>query len=66
MKIADMRKMTTVELTKESAKMRDNIAEQKRRMQLGELNDHRSVRRLRKDLARVLTVLAEKINKEVS
>ncbi len=66
MKIADMRKMTTVELTKESAKMRDNIAEQKRRMQLGELNDLRSVRRLRKDLARVLTVLAEKINKEVS
>lgn len=66
MKIVDIRKMTTAELTKESAKLKDTIADQKRRFALGELNDVRTVRKSKKDLARMLTVLGEKINKEVS
>lgn len=66
MKILEIRKMTTEELTKESTKLRDTIADQKRRFALGELNDVRTVRKSRKDLARMLTVLGEKINKEVS
>ena len=58
--------MSTKELTEQSTKLRDTIAEQKRRFVLGELNDVRTVRKSRKDLARILTVLSEKINKEVS
>ena len=66
MNIIEIRKMSTKELTEQSTKLRDTIAEQRRRFALGELNDVRTVRKSRKDLARILTVLSEKINKEVS
>lgn len=64
MKIADIRKLSTTELTTESSKMRDEIAELKRRVHLGETQNVRLVRVKRKDLARVLTVLSEQLNKE--
>ena len=64
MKIADIRKLSTAELTTESSKMRDEIAELKRRVHLGETQNVRLVRTKRKDLARVLTVLSEQLTKE--
>ena len=64
MKIADIRKLSTVELTTESTKMREEIAELKRRVHLGETQNVRLVRTKRKDLARVLTVLSEQLTKE--
>jgi len=64
MKIADIRKLSTTELTTESSKMRDEIAELKRRVHLGETQNVRLVRVKRKDLARVLTVLSEQLSKE--
>ena len=64
MKIADIRKLSTAELTTESSKMRDEIAELKRRVHLGETQNVRLVRTKRKDLARVLTVLSEQLVKE--
>lgn len=64
MKIAEIRKLSTTELTKESTKMRDEIAELKRRVHLGETANVRLVRTKRKDLARVLTVLSEQLTKE--
>ncbi len=64
MKIADIRKLSTSELTTESTKMRDEIAELKRRVHLGETQNVRLVRGKRKDLARVLTVLSEQLTKE--
>lgn len=64
MKIADIRKLSTTELTTESTKMREEIAELKRRVHLGETNNVRLVRTKRKDLARVLTVLSEQLTKE--
>ena len=64
MKIADIRKLSTAELTTESSKMRDEIAELKRRVHLGETQNVRLVRTKRKDLARVLTVLSEQLSKE--
>lgn len=64
MKIAEIRKLSTAELTKESTKMRDEIAELKRRVHLGETANVRLVRTKRKDLARVLTVLSEQLTKE--
>jgi ribosomal protein L29 len=64
MKIADIRKLSTTELTAESTKMREEIAELKRRVTLGETQNVRLVRTKRKDLARVLTVLSEQLTKE--
>lgn len=64
MKITDIRKLSTAELTKESSKLRDEISELKRSKALGESTNVRLVRHKRKDLARVLTVLSEQLAKE--
>jgi ribosomal protein L29 len=64
MKIADIRKQSTAELTTESTKLREEIAELKRRLSTGEVQNVRVIRGKRKDLARVLTVLGEQLAKE--
>lgn len=64
MKITDIRKLSTSELTTESTKLRDEIAELKRRVYLGEQQNVRLVRNKRKDLARMLTVLSDQLVKE--
>lgn len=64
MKIADIRKLSTTELTTESTKLREEIAELKRRLVSGEVQNVRIIRGKRKDLARMLTVLGEQLAKE--
>jgi ribosomal protein L29 len=64
MKIAEIRKLSTTELAAESTKLREEIAELKRRVALGEVQNVRQVRGKRKDLARLLTVLSEQLVKE--
>lgn len=64
MKITDIRKLSTDELTKESNKLRDEIVELKRSTVMGETQNVRLVRNKRRDLARVLTVLGEQLTKE--
>ena len=64
MKIADIRKNSTTELATESTKLREEITELKRRLHMGELQNVRTIRTKRKDLARVLTVLGEQLTKE--
>jgi ribosomal protein L29 len=64
MKVADIRKLSTAELTTESTKLREEITDMKRRLHLGEVQNVRSLRTKRKDLARVLTVLGEALVKE--
>ena len=64
MKIVDIRKLSTSDLTKESSKVREEIIELKRRLHLGEINNVRAIRQKRKDLARILTVLSEELLKE--
>ena len=64
MKIADIRKLPTKELASESTKLREEIAELKRRLSTGEVQNVRVIRAKRKDLARVLTVLSEQLAKE--
>ena len=64
MKIVDIRKLSTSDLTIESSKVRSEITELKRRLHLGEINNVRVVRQKRKDLARILTVLGEELLKE--
>lgn len=64
MTVADIRKMSTEDLTKESAKLRDEISDLKRRVRSGESQNVRAIRAKRKDLARMLTVLSEQLVKE--
>jgi len=64
MKITDIRKLSTTELTAQTTKLREEIAELKRRVAMGEIQNVRQVRGKRKDLARMLTVLGEQLVKE--
>lgn len=64
MKVAEIRKLSTAELAKESTKMREEITELRRRLHLGEIQNARAIRTKRKDLARMLTVLGEALAKE--
>jgi ribosomal protein L29 len=66
MKTIDIRKLSTTELTAESTKLREEIAELKRRLHLGEVQNTRLIRGKRKDLARMLTVLSEQLVKETN
>ena len=64
MKVTDIRKLSTKDLTTESTKLREEIAELSRRLQIGEVQNVRVLRGKRKDLARILTVLGEQLSKE--
>jgi len=64
MKVAEVRKLTTADLATESTKLREEIAEMKRRLSTGEIQNVRLIRSKRKDLARLLTVLGEQLLKE--
>jgi large subunit ribosomal protein L29 len=66
MKITDIRKFNTDELTVETTKLREEISELKRRAVTGETQNVRLVRAKRKDLARMLTVLSEQLTKETA
>lgn len=64
MKVTDIRKLSTEELTVETGKLRDEIASLKRGLHMGEIHNVRVIRGKRKDLARMLTVLGEQLVKE--
>lgn len=64
MKIVDIRKLSTTELTTETTKLREEIMQLRRSLYMGETTNVRMVRHKRKDLARLLTVLGEQLSKE--
>lgn len=64
MKIVDIRKLTTEELANESSRLREEIADLRRRLYSGEVQNVRILRTKRRDLARMLTVLGEQLSKE--
>lgn len=66
MKVAEIRKLSTEELTKESTKLREEIAHLRRGLHMGEVQNTRQIRGKRKDLARMLTILGEQLTKETS
>jgi ribosomal protein L29 len=66
MKVVEIRKLSTTELTKQATTLRDEIAELKRQLALGEVQNVRVIRGKRKDLARTLTVLSEQLAKETA
>lgn len=64
MKIVEIRKLSTNDLAKESTNLREEIAELRRRIVMGEITNARLIRNKRRDLARMLTVLSEQLIKE--
>jgi ribosomal protein L29 len=64
MKLVDIRKLSTPDLATESTKLRGEIADLRRRLHMGEIQNVRIIRNKRKDLARMLTVLGEQLAKE--
>lgn len=64
MKISDIRKLSTKDLTLKSNELRTEIIDLKKSLTLGQSNNVRLVKLKRKDLARVLTVLSEHLIKE--
>jgi ribosomal protein L29 len=64
MKVVEIRKLSTSQLTAESTKLREEITELRRRLHMGEVQNVRILRNKRKDLARMLTVLSEQLAKE--
>jgi ribosomal protein L29 len=66
MKVVEIRKMSTSDLTAETTKLREEIAGLKRGLHTGEIHNVRIIRNKRKDLARMLTVLSEQLTKETA
>ncbi len=64
MKIIEIRKLSTQQLVSDSTKLREEIAELRRRTHMGEVQNTKALRNKRKDLARMLTVLSEQLAKE--
>jgi ribosomal protein L29 len=64
MKIAEIRKLSTTELTSQSTSLRDEIARLKSNQYMGQTTNVKLIRNKRKDLARMLTVLGEALSKE--
>ncbi|HTE58107.1 MAG TPA: 50S ribosomal protein L29 [Verrucomicrobiae bacterium] len=63
-KMTEIRKLSTTELANGSTKLREEIAELKRGLHMGEVTNVKVVRTKRKELARMLTVLSEQLAKE--
>lgn len=64
MKVAEIRKLSTDEIAAQSTRLREEILELRRRLQMGELQNVRMLRTKRKDLARMLTVMSDNFSKE--
>lgn len=64
LKVEEIRKLTTEELIKKSSEYREDIAEMKRRIHMGEVQNPRAIRTKRRELARILTILSEELSKE--
>ncbi|MCS7312393.1 MAG: 50S ribosomal protein L29 [Acidobacteria bacterium] len=60
MKAQELRQHTVDELRKMAQDLRDRLFRLRLKHKIGQLDDRMEIRRLRRDLARVLTVLHEK------
>ena len=63
-KMESIRGMKTEELVSATSTLRDEIAEMRRRIHIGEVQNTRVVRMKKRELARMLTVLGEHLMKE--
>ncbi len=66
MKTAEIRKMKTADIATSVTTLREEIAELRRRIHMGETQNVRILRSKRKDLARMLTIMSENLEKETA
>lgn len=64
MKIKEIRKLTATDLSAKAIELRQDIAETRRRVHMGETQNVRNLRAMRKELAQTLTVLGEQLQEE--
>jgi len=64
LKMEEIKKMSTADLVTKTTEARTEIAEMRRRIHMGEMQNTRVLRQKRRDLARMLTVLSEQLSKE--
>lgn len=64
MKVVEIRKLDVSELAAKSNELRADIIDIKKRLHMGELQNTRTLRGKRKDLARIMTVMSEQLSKE--
>jgi large subunit ribosomal protein L29 len=64
LKARDLREEALPELEKRAADMRDQLMHLRFQRATGQMDDVHKIRNVRRDLARVLTVIKEKLEKE--
>lgn len=64
MKLAEIRKMETKNIITQITEVRREIADMRKSLSMGETTNVRAIRNKRKELARMLTVVSEKLSEE--
>lgn len=66
MKAAEIRELSTEELLKKEAELREDTFNLRFKLSTGELEDTSKIKQTRKDIARIKTILAERRKQEVA
>ena len=66
MKAAEIRELSTEELVKKEAELREDSFRLRFKLSTGELEDKSKIKQTRKDIARIKTILAERRKQEVA
>lgn len=66
MKASEVRGLSVEELVKKEAELRENILRMRFKVSTGELEDISQIKKARKDIARIQTILSERRREEVS
>lgn len=66
MKAAEIRELSTEELMKKEAELREDSFRLRFKLSTGELEDISKIKQTRKDIARIKTILAERRKQEVA
>ncbi len=66
MKAAEIRELSTEELVKKEAELREDSFHLRFKLSTGELEDTSKIKQTRKDIARIKTILAERRKQEVA
>lgn len=61
MKFAEMKDLTVDELRKKDREMRESLFQARMKNQMGQLNNPLQVREIRRDIARIQTVMNQKL-----
>ncbi len=66
MRVSDIRELSTEELLKKEAELREDNFRFRFKLSTGELEDTSKIKQTRRDIARIKTVLAERSKQEVA